>query len=98
MTATHQAPQMMAATINAMLRLNAPEPGTKTNGWFGGYGCRWDAASRSWFTVLPFGADAVVEKLAALFKAGGACKVTVPNEGGVREADGGRGLQVSAYV
>lgn len=98
MTVAQQSPQSMAAQINAMLSFNAPDPGTKANGWFGGYGCRWCETSRAWFTVLPFDAEPVAAKVAALFKAGGSREVTITNEGGVSEAAGGRGLQVSAYV
>lgn len=81
-----------------MLSLNAPGRGTKANGWFGGYGCRWCDALRAWFTVLPFDAEPAAAKIAELFKAGGAREVAIKNEGGVSQADGGRGLQVSAYV
>jgi hypothetical protein len=98
MTTAQQSPQTMAAQINAMLDLSMPVPGTSANGWFGGYGCRWCNGSRAWFTVLPFGAELAATKIAEVFKAGGASSVAITNEGGVSEADGGRGLQVSAYV
>jgi hypothetical protein len=98
MAALQHSAQAMAAQINTMLGLNAPEPGTRANGWFGGYGCRWCEASRAWFTVLPFDAEPVAAKVAELFKVGGAREVTITDEGGVSEAAGGRGLQVSAYI
>lgn len=88
----------MAERINAMLGLPAPVRGTGANGWFGGYGCRWCDASRAWFTVLPFEAEAVSSSIAELFKDGGVREVTITNEGGVSRADGGRGLQVSAFL
>lgn len=92
-----QTPQEMAAQVNAMLCLSAPVPGTAANGWFGGYGCRWCFASRAWFTVVPFDASAVANKVAELFRAAGIA-ATITNEGGVSQAAQGRGLQVSAYV
>lgn len=93
-----QTPQAIATQINAMLRLNAPVAGTKANGWFGGYGCRWCEASRARFAIAPFDAEPAAKQVADLFRSGGASSVTISYEGGVSKADGGRGLQVSAYV
>lgn len=93
-----QSQQEMADKINAVLGMHAPVPGTRANGWFGGYGCRWCEASRAWFTVLPFSDRLLADEVAALLEAGGCRSVTVTNEGGVDESAGGRGLQVSAYV
>lgn len=92
-----QTPQELAAQINAMLGLSAPVPGTAANDWFGGYGCRWCFASRAWFTVVPFDAAEVADKVAELFRAAGIA-ATITNEGGVSQAAQGRGLQVSAYA
>lgn len=92
-----QTPQAMASQINAILGVPDPVTGTSSNGWFGGYGCRWCAASCAWFTVIPFDASEGALKIADIFRAAGA-SVSVSNEGGISEVESGRGLQVSAYV
>ena len=96
--ADQQARHVFAAEINGLLNFSAPQAGTKVNGWFGGYGCRWCEASRAWFTVVPYSYASVADQIAELFRSGNVGSVTITHEGGVSEADGGRGLQVSAYV
>lgn len=90
-------PQAMASQINEMLKVPDPVSGSRANGWFGGYGCRWCAASRAWFTVVHFDASDIAQTIADLFRSAGA-KVTISNEGGVAATQNGRGLQVSAYI
>jgi|LNAP01.1.fsa_nt_gb hypothetical protein len=84
--------------INKTLGFPSPDAGTKSNGWFGGYGCRWCSASQAWFTTLPFDALAIAYTLAELFNEAGCKTVTVTNSGGVSKADGGVGVQVSARI
>lgn len=91
-------PEAVAKRINVMLGVAPPVPGTSANGWFPGYGCRWCPASKAWFTVVPFTLAEVASSIAMMFTAAGLTDVTVSNEGGVSQDDGGRGLQVSAYV
>ncbi|VVP30934.1 hypothetical protein [Pseudomonas fluorescens] len=90
-------PEAFAQRINKIIGFETPAPGTKANGWFGGYGCRWCAASKAWFTVVPFAQPQVAEKVAQMLREAGV-DVTITNEGGVTQEDDGKGLQVSAYV
>lgn len=91
-------PVEFAHRVCEIIGFKPPVAASKVNGWFGGYGCRWCAASRAWFTVVPFEAASVAELVANLFREAGLLDVTISNEGGVSQADNGRGLQVSAYV
>jgi hypothetical protein len=89
---------VLGEQINQMLGYAAPEPGSKSNGWFGGYGCRWCSASRAWFATLPFEALSLSYTLADLFREAGCKTVTVSNSGGVSKEAGGLGIQVSAWI
>ncbi|KAA0946231.1 Conserved hypothetical protein (plasmid) [Pseudomonas veronii 1YdBTEX2] len=93
-----QFPEAFAQRISKMIGFEPPVSGTAANGWFGGYGCRWCAASRAWFTVVPFDQLQVAEKVAQMFREAGVLDVRINNEGGVSQEDDGKGLQVSAYV
>jgi hypothetical protein len=92
-----QFPEAFAQRINKIIGFDPPVRGTAANGWFGGYGCRWCAASQAWFTVVPFDQRQAAEKVAQMFREAGV-DVTITNEGGVPQDDDGKGLQVSAYV
>lgn len=91
-------PREAASVINAILELPEPQGGTRENGWFAGYGCRWCRASQAWITVVPFGQDPLVERLMDLFKAAGCKEVVKSNEGGLGPDQDGQGVQVSAYI
>ncbi|WP_116894875.1 hypothetical protein [Pseudomonas savastanoi] len=93
-----QFPEAYAQRISKIIGFEPPLPGTSSNGWFGGYGCRWCAASKAWFTVVPFDQRLVAEKVAQMFRNAGVLDVSINNEGGVSQEDDGKGLQVSAYV
>lgn len=89
--------EAMADQINEILKRPRPVLGTSQNGYFGGYGCRWCKYSRAWFVVLPFEEETTARKIGDVFTEAGA-KVTIGNEAGLAQSQGGRGLQVSAYV
>lgn len=91
-------PQGVADALNGLLGFPQPEPGNRGNGWFGGYGCRWCAASRAWFVVLPANHGEIGEWVARLFRDAGCPEVTLGYEGGVSPEDGGRGFQISARL
>jgi len=93
-----QNPHQVAEVINDFTGNTAPKGGTRENGWFAGYGCRWCDASRAWFTVLPFGHESVAERLAQMFTKAGCKEVVTGYEGGIGPDNGGRGIQISAYV
>lgn len=88
----------LSEQINQALGFTSPDAGTKSNGWFGGYGCRWCAASRAWFATLPYDAMGIAYALAELFNEAGCKSVTVTNSGGISKADGGVGIQVSGRI
>lgn len=83
--------RLYATVLNRMLDLPDPSPGTRANCWFGGYGCRWCASSRAWFTVVPHEQADVAQLAATLFREAGAIVKIHPEAGGA-------GLQVSAYA
>lgn len=91
-------PEAFAQRISKIIGYEPPAVGNQANGWFGGYGCRWCAASKAWFTVVPFDQRQVAEKVAQMFRETGLVDVTISNEGGVSQEENGKGLQVSAYV
>jgi hypothetical protein len=91
-------PEAFAQRISKIIGYEPPTGGNKANGWFGGYGCRWCAASKAWFTVVPFDQPQVAEKVAQMFRDAAVSDVTITNEGGISQEDDGKGLQVSAYV
>lgn len=93
-----QFPEAFAQRISKIIGFDPPVPGTSANGWFGGYGCRWCASSKAWFTVVPFNQQLVAEKVALIFRDAGLIDVKITNEGGVSQEDDGKGLQVSAYA
>lgn len=97
-TVLQEFPEAFAKRINRILEMEDPVRGTRENGFFGGYGCRWCSASMAWFTILPFEMEPIAETVAKMFLSAGLQDVKITLEGGVSQTDGGRGYQVSAYV
>lgn len=72
-----QFPEAYAQRITKIIGFEPPVPGSSANGWFGGYGCRWCAASKAWFTVVPFDQRPVAEKVAQMFRDAGVREVSI---------------------
>ncbi|MGT2457658.1 hypothetical protein ACU4GI_32670 [Cupriavidus basilensis] len=84
--------RLFALLLNRLLGLPEPVPGTRVNGWFGGFGCRWCHNSLAWFTVVPDSQASLAARAAQLCRDAGAIAVKIHPEAG------GMGIQVSAYI